>query len=75
MKLPHDPLTAASDRIPNAPEVDSPLDESDPKLEREFEELAQWLLDVYLWRLEQERKTPGIEKMGRIDNRPPPATI
>lgn len=30
--------------------------EDDPELERELQELAQWLLDVYLWKLEKERR-------------------
>lgn len=37
----------------------SSLPENDPELEREFQEWAQWLLDVYLWRLEQERNAGG----------------
>jgi hypothetical protein len=36
-----------------------PFLEDDAELEREFQEMAQWLLDVYLWRLQQERKTRG----------------
>lgn len=39
--------------------------EDDPELEREFDELAQLLLDAYLWKLEQGRKAGD----GRIDSR------
>ncbi len=35
---------------------DDPLPEDDPELEAEIKAWAQLLLDVYLWRLEQERK-------------------
>lgn len=45
-------LQPACEEMPTLPTEDA-------ELEREFEELAQWLLDVYLWRLEQERKTGG----------------
>lgn len=30
------------------------IDEDDPELERDLHTLAQWLFDVYLWRLEEE---------------------
>jgi hypothetical protein len=36
--------------------------DEDPELEREFRGLAQWLLDVYLWRLEQERRKANDAK-------------
>jgi hypothetical protein len=36
-----------------------PSFEDDAELEREYQELAQWLIDVYLWKLEQERKWRG----------------
>jgi hypothetical protein len=39
-------------------------DNNDPELEIELQELAQWLFDVYLWKLEEERKEKpkgGIE--------------
>jgi hypothetical protein len=49
-----------------------PLPEDDPELEREFQEMAQWLLDVYLWRLQQERKAGGS---GGVDTRPPSLTM
>jgi hypothetical protein len=49
-----------------------PLTEDDPELEREFQELAQWLLDVYLWRLQEERKA---RKGGPVDTPPPSPTI
>jgi len=39
----------------NTPEKES-ISDDDLELDREFQELAQWLLDVYLWKLEQERK-------------------
>jgi hypothetical protein len=32
------------------------IPEDDPELEREHQELARWLIDVYLWRREEERK-------------------
>ena len=35
---------------------DNPSPEDDPALEREYQELAQWLIDVYLWKREEERK-------------------
>jgi hypothetical protein len=75
MELPNDLLRAESERISDAPEVNAQLVEDDPELERELQQFAQWLLDVYLWKLQQERKARGIEQMGKIDNRPPPATI
>jgi len=37
----------------------SPSFEDDAELEQEYQELAQWLIDVYLWKLEQERKLRG----------------
>jgi hypothetical protein len=55
-----------------APLHDLPSSEEDPELEREFQELAQWLLDVYLWRLQEERKTRARPK---IDNDPPQDTM
>lgn len=51
---------------------DLPSSEEDPELEREFQELAQWLLDVYLWRLQEERKSRAGPK---IDIDPPQATM
>jgi hypothetical protein len=51
---------------------DLPSSEEDPELEREFQELAQWLIDVYLWKLQEERKSRASPK---IDNDPPPATM
>jgi hypothetical protein len=54
------------------PLCDLPSREEDPELEREFQELAQWLLDVYLWRLQEERKTRAGPK---IDNDPPLFTM
>jgi hypothetical protein len=75
MELFNDPVKSASERVPAAPVVDSPLDGNDPELERELEELAQWLLDVYLWKLQQERKARGIDQVARIDNDPPPVRI
>ena len=55
-----------------APPHDLPSSEEDPELEREFQELAQWLLDVYLWKLQEERKSRASPK---IDNDPPPVTM
>ena len=49
-----------------------PLPDDDPELEQEFEEMARWLLDVYLWRLQQERKA-GSD--GRVDAHPPSLTM
>lgn len=37
------------------------LSADDPELEREFQMWAQWLLDVYLWKLEQERTDNSTE--------------
>jgi hypothetical protein len=37
----------------------NPIPEDDPELEREYQELAQWLIDVYLWKRKEER---GIKK-------------
>lgn len=44
---------------PRSLEAHVPSDQNDPDLEGEFEKMAQLLLDVYLWRLQQERQTPG----------------
>jgi hypothetical protein len=30
--------------------------EDDPELERQYQELARWLIDVYLWKREDEQK-------------------
>ncbi|HEY1903066.1 MAG TPA: hypothetical protein VGG56_11570 [Terracidiphilus sp.] len=56
----------------HASEDDNTPDESDPELERDLQALAQWLFEVYLWRLENERVT-GDE--GPIDKHPPPPNI
>jgi len=37
--------------------ADPLLELDDPSLEPEFRALAQWLLDVHRWKLEQQRKT------------------
>ena len=37
-------------------EEPNPIPEDDPELEREYQELAQWLIDVYLWKLSKERQ-------------------
>ena len=58
--------------VPDRPAVHLPVDQADSELDREFEELAQLLLEVYLWKLQQERQNPGDVK---VDNSPPPATI
>jgi hypothetical protein len=71
MEMANDPLMAASERIPNAPEGDVPLDENDPELEREFEELAQWLLEAYLYRRRQNLKPDDAQ----IDKEHPTSTI
>jgi hypothetical protein len=44
-----------------------PSFEDDAELEREYQELAQWLIDVHLWKVEQERKSPGT---GPVDTLP-----
>ena len=41
---------------------DDPLPEGNPELEAELEAWAQLLLDVYLWKLEQERKKKDKEE-------------
>jgi hypothetical protein len=38
------------------PDPSNPFEAEDPELERDFEKLAEWLLDLYFWDLEQERK-------------------
>jgi predicted house-cleaning NTP pyrophosphatase (Maf/HAM1 superfamily) len=38
-----------------------PSSEEDPELEREFQELAQWLLEAYLYRRRQQDKAGGCE--------------
>ena len=47
-------------------------EENDPELERDLRALAQWLFDVYLWRLEEER---GARTQGPVDKHPPPLTM
>jgi len=49
-----------------------PSFEDDAELEREYQELAQWLIDVYLWKLEEKRKSRGT---GQVDSLPPSPTI
>ncbi len=44
------------DATPSMSEHLPPLPEDDPELERDFQEWAQLLLDVYLWKLQQERE-------------------
>ena len=36
-----------------------PSPDEDPELEREFQELAQWMLEVYLYKRLQQRKAKG----------------
>ena len=74
MELFNDPVKSANECVPGVLDACSPLDKNNSELERELEELAQWLLEVYLWRLQQERKARG-DQMERIDNDPPPARI
>ena len=49
-----------------------PAQGDDPELEREFELWAQLLLDVYLWKMQQERKASGIPE---VDTGPSSPTI
>jgi hypothetical protein len=44
----------------------------DAALERDYQELAQWLIDVYLWKLEQERK---LRRSTPVDSSPPSPTM
>jgi hypothetical protein len=53
-------------------ERQEPQPECDPELEREFRELAQWLIDVYLSTLQQERNASGNP---RVDSCPPSRTM
>jgi len=67
------PHMESGDRdLQSTSEHTSPFPEGDAELEQEFQEMAQWLLDVYLWRLQQERKTRGE---GRVDTQPPSPTL
>jgi hypothetical protein len=59
MEIPNDPPSAAREHTPGAPEVDAEIYTDDPELEREFEELAQWLLEAYLYRRRQKGKSDG----------------
>ena len=47
-------------------------DHGDPELELDLRLWAQWLLDAYLWRLEQERKGSCVPP---VDSGPPSPTI
>jgi hypothetical protein len=47
-------------------------DQDDPELARALDELAQLLFDIYLWRLEEERKT---REAGRVDKHSLPTTM
>lgn len=67
-----EPFESASSGSRGVESDGSPLHEDDPELEREFRELAQWLLDVYLWKLHEERKGRGSSE---VDNHPPPTRI
>jgi hypothetical protein len=49
-----------------------PPSEDDPELEQELREWAQWLLDVYLWKLQQERHADGTPE---VDIGPPSHTM
>ena len=42
---------------PDALDADPLLELDDPSLEPEFRALAQWLLDIHRWKLQQQRKT------------------
>ena len=68
----NDHLQSANENARRAPEDNPATGAEDAELEREFQELAQWLLDVYLWRLQQERKTRDNRE---IDNHSPAPTI
>ena len=66
------PIMESGDRLlPSGNEHLPPLPEDDPELEREIEEWARLLLDVYLWRLQEERKAHS----GDVDTEPPPPKI
>ena len=65
-------LQPTSENALRAPEDNPAIGAEDAELEREFQELAQWLLDVYLWRLQQERQASSD---GMVDNHPPTPTI
>ena len=41
------------------------ISEDDPVLERDYQELAQWLIDVYLWRLTEERRKRGDQPVDK----------
>lgn len=56
----------APDAVPVADE------ENDPELERDLRALAQWLFDVYLWRLDEERKARNPSP---VDKGPSPPTM
>jgi len=45
--------------MPSMSERLLPLPEDDPELERDFQEWAQLLLDIYTWKLQQERENGG----------------
>jgi hypothetical protein len=49
-----------------------PSIDNDAELERDYQELAQWLIEVYLWELEQERKNA---RQGTVDSYPQSRTI
>lgn len=68
----NDHLQPASENALRGSEDNRAIGAEDAELAREFQEFAQWLLDVYLWRLQQERKTRGDHE---IDNHPPAPTI
>jgi hypothetical protein len=69
---PHRDDELISSGAPLAPLHDLPSSEEDPELEREFQELAQWLLDLYLWKLQEGRKNRAGPE---IDNNPTTDTI
>lgn len=64
--LPSGGAAPAPDAVPVADE------ENDPELERDLRALAQWLFDVYLWRLDEERKAPNPSP---VDKGPAPPTM
>ena len=61
MELFNDPLRTESERIPESSDDNLQVDENDPELEREYEELAQWLLEAYLYRRWQKAKADDEE--------------
>ena len=71
MQIPNHDDELLSPKTPPEPSEDLPNSEEDPELEREFQELARWLLEAFLYRHRQIGKGDD----GEIDTEHPATRI